>query len=440
MDASEGIPLSLGELTGGGMFVQSVVVGRIIFLGSSLATRNANAAGGKVLGVTCREELIRDVTMYGVSSTYVFWMCSRGVIFYRHVVAMLALYSGYVALVFAYEIRRYYSDIPVEVHDEKDRESGGELYDSEDEMSLLVSPTHATTQSFDEEDQSVELSRRHRGVSLEEHVRHHRKADPPGMKQSARVLRIMEKQRIRQRQRLLEKRKSIIIDTKQVPQDRSSLSKPSKDQPWSLQLFSDSLRDLCQHFDTTLRTNIWSNAELSRFEWFCQLLESPFIIIRGLVIPVPCEADYNRSLVAHSIAFSPLWVCFYLTTKIDDFDPFCGGENSSCTPQPSLVLSCCISLAVGCIVIKHAPKEEGASMPLHYSIPIAIYGFLIAATWIDVISDQLVNTLEFVGLVLRVPASIMGMTVLAWGNSVGDYTTNGALAQRGLSEMSMAAW
>lgn len=31
------------------------------------------------------------------------------------------------------------------------------------------------------------------------------------------------------------------------------------------------------------------------------------------------------------------------------------------------------------------------------------------------------------------------MTVLAWGNSVGDYTTNGSLAQRGLSEMSMAA-
>ena len=60
MSASEGIPLSLGELTGGGMFVQSVVVGRIVFLGSSIiAGKN---------GVKCREDLIRDITMYGISA------------------------------------------------------------------------------------------------------------------------------------------------------------------------------------------------------------------------------------------------------------------------------------------------------------------------------------------------------------------------------------
>ena len=61
-------------------------------------------------------------------------------------------------------------------------------------------------------------------------------------------------------------------------------------------------------------------------------------------------------------------------------------------------------------------------------------------TWIDVISDQLVNVLEFIGVCLRVPSSVMGMTVLAWGNSVGDYTTNGALAAKGLADMSMSAW
>lgn len=31
--------------------------------------------------------------------------------------------------------------------------------------------------------------------------------------------------------------------------------------------------------------------------------------------------------------------------------------------------------------------------------------------------------------------SMRPVTVLAWGNSVGDYTTNGALAQRGLADM-----
>jgi sodium/potassium/calcium exchanger 6 len=74
-------------------------------------------------------------------------------------------------------------------------------------------------------------------------------------------------------------------------------------------------------------------------------------------------------------------------------------------------------------------------MPLRYTVPVALYGFLIAATWIDVISDQLVNVLEFVGVSMRIPSPIIGMTVLAWGNSVGDYSTNSALAQKGFSDM-----
>ena len=69
-----------------------------------------------------------------------------------------------------------------------------------------------------------------------------------------------------------------------------------------------------------------------------------------------------------------------------------------------------------------------------------VLNILNTQTWIDVISDQLVNVLEFIGVCLRVPSSVMGMTVLAWGNSVGDYTTNGALAAKGLADMSMSAW
>mmetsp|Transcript_29993 Transcript_29993/g.64665 ORF Transcript_29993/g.64665 Transcript_29993/m.64665 type:complete len:215 (-) Transcript_29993:396-1040(-) len=126
---------------------------------------------------------------------------------------------------------------------------------------------------------------------------------------------------------------------------------------------------------------------------------------------------------------------------MDDFDPFftTGAENGADSCFPSVGWPCCISFAIGCAVIKYAPKEDGSILPLRFSLPLALFGFLIAATWIDVISDQLVNVLEFIGVLLRIPAPIMGMTVLAWGNSVGDYTTNGILAQKGLVDMSMAA-
>ena len=98
MNASEGVALSLGELTGGGMFVQTVVVGRIVFLGSVY-----------VLGVACRRDLLRDISMYALSAAYVFWLCHREVIYYRHIVIMLLLYCAYVAVVVLSELRRYYT-------------------------------------------------------------------------------------------------------------------------------------------------------------------------------------------------------------------------------------------------------------------------------------------------------------------------------------------
>jgi len=444
MNASEGIPLSLGELTGGGMFVQTVVVGRIVFLGSSIFADGDN----KVLGVKCREELIRDITMYAISAGYVLWVCSKGVIFYRHVVAMLLLYLTYVVVVVVYEVRRYYSKSEEYVVEGDIIENN--TVEKETGEQQLLGLIHTKGPSFDEEDQTVELSSSYRQVSSSENLsarKTSKQPDPPGIKQSARVLRVIQKQERRRRQKMLEKRKSLNVDDKiPDPQDRPSsaqelLHEDTEGGHRSLQLFSDSLRELYHHFYSTLVRDIWLNGQLSRFEWFCMSLESPFIIVRKLVTPIPCQAEYNQSMVAYSIAFSPVWILFYLSTKIDDFDPFCttGAENGDGSCFPSVVWPCCISLAIGCAVIKYAPKEDGSILPLQYSLPLALFGFLIAATWIDVISDQLVNVLEFIGVLLRIPAPIMGMTVLAWGNSVGDYTTNGILAQKGLVDMSMAA-
>jgi sodium/potassium/calcium exchanger 6 len=127
-------------------------------------------------------------------------------------------------------------------------------------------------------------------------------------------------------------------------------------------------------------------------------------------------------MVGFSIALSPLWWYYYLGTKLED--------NIDARLK---FLTIIISFTVGASIVRFCDKETG--MPLKYGVPIALYGFLIAATWIDVISEHLVNLLELIGVLLRIPAPVMGMTILAWGNSVGDWTTNGALAQRGLADM-----
>ena len=73
------------------------------------------------------------------------------------------------------------------------------------------------------------------------------------------------------------------------------------------------------------------------------------------------------------------------------------------------------------------------------SAPIAFYGFVIAATWIDFIADRLVSLLDFLGIVCHVPGSIMGLTILAWGNSMGDLSANITMARKGLANMAITA-
>lgn len=68
-----------------------------------------------------------------------------------------------------------------------------------------------------------------------------------------------------------------------------------------------------------------------------------------------------------------------------------------------------------------------------------MYGFIIAVFWIDRIANELVALLEFFGVVWGIQSSVLGLTVLAWGNSVGDLVTDVAMAKRGLSNMAITA-
>ena len=78
-------------------------------------------------------------------------------------------------------------------------------------------------------------------------------------------------------------------------------------------------------------------------------------------------------------------------------------------------------------------------MAIGVATPIALYGFIIAATWIDFVADHLVALLDFMGIVLRIPGAIMGLTILAWGNSMGDLSANMTMARKGLANMAMTA-
>ena len=148
-------------------------------------------------------------------------------------------------------------------------------------------------------------------------------------------------------------------------------------------------------------------------------------------IPIPCEGYYNRGFVALSLALSPLWFTYYLKAQHDI-------ELWSNALVPYFLGYCGFSILFGILVLRFAPGGEG-NMSLIAATPIAFYGFIMAAAWIDFVADRLVSLLDFIGIVLHIPGSIMGLTILAWGNSVADLTANMAMARKGLANMAMTA-
>lgn len=160
--------------------------------------------------------------------------------------------------------------------------------------------------------------------------------------------------------------------------------------------FYDSKQELIAHFRDCWR-DIIDDDESNGIEKFllvcefpvtvfrkvCELIMSPyrewkFVLVRltnlivffQLTIAIPCEGSYCRPLVALALAFSPLWFGFYLHMQFD--------INLW---DVRMVIFLSIMSFLGILVIRYAPGGDG-TMAAHISVPVALYGFVVAATWI----------------------------------------------------------
>mmetsp|Transcript_14279 Transcript_14279/g.25484 ORF Transcript_14279/g.25484 Transcript_14279/m.25484 type:complete len:926 (-) Transcript_14279:264-3041(-) len=190
---------------------------------------------------------------------------------------------------------------------------------------------------------------------------------------------------------------------------------------------SSNLREFRDHWRDFF-TDIYRNEENSVSDVILLSVELPFTIVRKLTNPVPCDGYYCRPLVATSLALSPLWLWYYFLDQfgINIFSSYLGH-----------ILSI-VALTTGLTVMRYAPGGEGP-MDLWMVVPLTLYGFTIAATWLDSIAGKLVQLLDLFGILLQIPATVMGLMVLAPGNSLQDLVANVSLSKKGLSTMATTA-
>lgn len=74
-----------------------------------------------------------------------------------------------------------------------------------------------------------------------------------------------------------------------------------------------------------------------------------------------------------------------------------------------------------------------------YNGKLKALSFFISVLWICAICEIMVDLLALIGTLLGLPISFLGLSLLAWGNSAGDFWANPAIARLGMGQTAVTA-
>uniref|UniRef100_A0A7N6AV53 Sodium/calcium exchanger membrane region domain-containing protein n=1 Tax=Anabas testudineus TaxID=64144 RepID=A0A7N6AV53_ANATE len=77
--------------------------------------------------------------------------------------------------------------------------------------------------------------------------------------------------------------------------------------------------------------------------------------------------------------------------------------------------------------------------PPRYHPLFALLGFVVSAVLISAVASEVVSLLHMLGVVLKLSTTVLGLTLLAWGNSIGDCFSDITIARQGYPRMAISA-
>lgn len=159
--------------------------------------------------------------------------------------------------------------------------------------------------------------------------------------------------------------------------------------------------------------------------------EVPVSILLKLTIPQTEPSEWSSFYLSTNIALCPLALLYSCNSFMDLSYPIVFLLPHTHFPLWFVVLFASSSLAILHFIIeKDPPKTE--------QIHVVLAAFIMSVFWISTVAGELLNCLAALGSLLELPPAFLGLTVLAWGNSVGDLVADVAVAKAGQPEMAMA--
>ncbi|GMS83929.1 hypothetical protein PENTCL1PPCAC_6104 [Pristionchus entomophagus] len=151
----------------------------------------------------------------------------------------------------------------------------------------------------------------------------------------------------------------------------------------------------------------------------------PLVTIFKLTIPL-AEAPWSKLLACIHAILVPQCVLF--NTQFMLFAPIEGGPGLYAYVP---VISILLIVLILCVFSNEEPR--------FYKPIYSIFGFITSVVWIYFISSEVVDVVNMLGIVSGVNQAVLGLTLIAWANSIGDLVADVAVARQGFPRMAVAA-
>ncbi|XP_055996579.1 mitochondrial sodium/calcium exchanger protein-like isoform X2 [Ostrea edulis] len=170
-------------------------------------------------------------------------------------------------------------------------------------------------------------------------------------------------------------------------------------------------------------------AEMGIFKKIFEVFKCPMVFLLVITTPV---VDYDEDLhkwnrYLNSLQLTTGLVFSSLATKV--------GLDTIGSSFPVWALVLIIGMILSLLVFFTSRDNE---QPKYHPL-FAYVGFVVAVVWIYSVANEVVNILQTFGVVFSISNAVLGLTLLAWGNSIGDLIADTVMARQGFPRIGISA-
>jgi len=190
--------------------------------------------------------------------------------------------------------------------------------------------------------------------------------------------------------------------------------------------------------------------------------ETPMQQFLGALNPINMEEWEEMNVVkkVYEVAKAPIYFALKLTCPVVDYEEeeshnwcrylqilqlitvplsavfltrFWGTYMFGVVPTWSVALVIGVALAIACYFTSKFETKPS------YHDGFGFIGFIMGIIWIYTLANEIVSLLKTFGIIFNINDAILGLTLLAWGNSLGDWISDTVMARQGFARMGFSA-